>query len=395
MLVKLEQGEIKELHNRNVLLFGAGSLGVRSLEEMDKVGAKVIGFIDNNRSKRGNLSEGYPIYSPDDIKSFPDVKVIITSTYVDEIKAQLGDMGNIDYDVIRLGALRDVLPEEAFFKPLLSKEEANEYLKQAFNNDTPFFAGRLGSNELECMAEYYYLLHRDEAGTASYHNNLKLVMKQGAGFFPTEDKLLDQMVCLYTENLKEIDFIWSMWLSRFEDMLYRRFAPEKPIAKYDDTAFPIDLETPWTYALKGKKVLVIHPFENSIRKNYQIREKIHGNDRLLPDFELLTLKPVQSIADEIPEYESWFEALKEMEEKIARINFDIALIAAGAYGFPLGAYCKKLGKKAFHIGGSLQSYFGIRGKYYDQFGYHNEYWTRPLEEERPKGFKKVEAGRYW
>ena len=77
------------------------------------------------------------------------------------------------------------------------------------------------------------------------------------------------------------------------------------------------------------------------------------------------------------------------------IDFDIALIGAGAYGFPLGAYAKQLGKQALHIGGALQLYFGIRGAYYDQFGYHNEFWTRPLEEEKPKGFKKVEAGRYW
>ena len=40
MFVKLEQGDIKGLENRNVLPFGAGSLGIRSLEEMDKVGAQ-------------------------------------------------------------------------------------------------------------------------------------------------------------------------------------------------------------------------------------------------------------------------------------------------------------------------------------------------------------------
>ena len=84
-----------------------------------------------------------------------------------------------------------------------------------------------------------------------------------------------------------------------------------------------------------------------------------------------------------------------MKEQMQKIDFDIALIGAGAYGFPLGAYAKELGKKALHIGGMLQLYFGIRGKYYDQFNYHNEYWTRPLEEEKPQGFKKVEAGRYW
>ena len=84
-----------------------------------------------------------------------------------------------------------------------------------------------------------------------------------------------------------------------------------------------------------------------------------------------------------------------MESQIDQLDFDIALIGAGAYGFPLGSYVKNKGKKALHLGGILQLFFGIRGKFYDQFNYHNEYWTRPLEEEKPKGFQKVEAGRYW
>ena len=394
MFVKLEKGEMSGLSGRDVLLFGAGSLGLRSIEEMAKVKARVLGFVDNNRSRRGEQLEGYTIYSPEDIQGFPGVKVIITSTYIEEIQAQLEGIGGIDFDTIRLGALRDVLGEEGFFKPFLAKDEANKVLYRGLTGKKPFLAGRLGSNELECMAEYYYLLHRDAGGKEPYHDNLKLVMKQGAGFFPTQDSYLDKMAQLYTDNLQQADFIWSMWLSRFEDMLYQRFTENPHLAKYDDTAFPFDIETPWTSALEGRKVLVIHPFEKSIRQNYLNRERLHQNG-LLPAFELVTMKPVQSIADEAPEYATWFDALEGMEREIDRIDFDIALIGAGAYGLPLGAYCKLIGKKAVHVGGMLQLYFGIRGKYYDQFGYHNESWTRPLEEEKPKGYEKVEAGRYW
>ena len=41
-------------------------------------------------------------------------------------------------------------------------------------------------------------------------------------------------------------------------------------------------------------------------------------------------------------------------------NFDIALIGCGAYGFPLAAFVKGIGKKAVHIGGPLQLFFGIK-----------------------------------
>ena len=44
-----------------------------------------------------------------------------------------------------------------------------------------------------------------------------------------------------------------------------------------------------------------------------------------------------------------------MSEEIAKIDFDIALIACGAYGFPLASRIKNMGKIAIHCGGPLTS----------------------------------------
>ncbi len=395
MYVKLKNRKMEDLNNRDVLLFGASALGVRSIDEVKKYHANMIGFLDNDIRKHGKILEGYPIYSPADIIRFSNALVLITSAYDDEISAQLAGMSGIEFDVMLQGAKKDVIPDTEFFKPFLVKNEANEYLYQRLLDDSPFFIGRLGSNELECMTEYYYVLNRASGGIQSYHNNLKLVMKQGAGFFPTEDAYLDQMVKLYTEGLQNMDCIWSMWLSRFENMLYERFSPQAELTKYDDTAFPYDIENPWTRALEGKRILVIHPFEDSILENYKKRKKLHNNQMLLPEFQLLTLKSVQSLADEQPPYETWFDALHYMEKQIDTLEFDIALIGAGAYGLPLGAYCKQLGKKALHIGGMLQLLFGIKGNAWNDLGVYNEHWTSPKSSETPKSYKSVEAGRYW
>lgn len=395
MYVKLESGSIEKLREKNILLFGAGSLGERSIEECEKVNAHILGFVDNNKKRRGEMINRFMIYSPEDILEFENVTVLITSTYVDEIKQQMTEMGINNVEVIRLGALRDVIEPEEFFKPILGKEEANQFLYDGLMNSSPFFAGRLGSNELECMVEYYDVLNRHEGGIDSYHDNLKLVMKQGAGFFPTTDEAMDRLARLYTDVLKKNDFIWSMWLSRFENQYYKRFIPQVTIGLYDDTALPYSFVNPWTKALEGKRVLVIHPFSESIEKNYKKRELLFANTDVLPDFELITMKAVQTIADEVPEFDSWFDALEMMKCKMASIDFDIVLIGAGAYGFPLGAYAKQLGKKAIHIGGMLQLLFGIKGKAWNKLGIYNEHWTTPLESEHPKGYKSVEAGRYW
>ena len=177
-----------------------------------------------------------------------------------------------------------------------------------------------------------------------------------------------------------------VWESRFENKLLNDCCPNMPLTLYDETGFPCYADKPWTSALEGKKVLVIHPFDESINSNYAIKDKLFENKNFLPDFELITMKAVQTLADnkDVP-YENWFEALESMKKQMSDIDFDVALIGAGAYGFPLGAYAKEIGKQALHIGGMLQLYFGIRGKYYDQFNYHNEYWTRPLEDEKPNG----------
>ena len=63
--------------------------------------------------------------------------------------------------------------------------------------------------------------------------------------------------------------------------------------------------------------------------------------------------------------------VKEIEKK----DFDIALIGAGAYGMPLAYKIKKMGKKAIHIGGSLQCLFGIKGSRWEApvYNYNNLY----------------------
>ena len=51
-----------------------------------------------------------------------------------------------------------------------------------------------------------------------------------------------------------------------------------------------------------------------------------------------------------------------MEERIGKIDFDVALLGCGAYGLPFAASIKRMGKKAVHLGVATQILFGIKGK---------------------------------
>ena len=197
--------------------------------------------------------------------------------------------------------------------------------------------------------------------------------------------------------LSEVDLLGVVPWNK-EDLFLDRYNPKIEFCSYD-TFEPYDYEEPWTQVLFEKKVLVIHPFAESIESQYARRELLWENSDVLPQFELKTLKAVQSLCGENTDFLTWFEALRYMENQIDKIDFDVAIIGCGAYGFPLAVYCKRIGKKAIQLAGATQILFGIKGKRWDEMPvvnkFYNEYWVRPLPKETPQQANKVEEGCYW
>jgi hypothetical protein len=158
---------------------------------------------------------------------------------------------------------------------------------------------------------------------------------------------------------------------------------------------------PWTEGLRGRKVLVVHPFASSIKRQYKIKDLLFPAEHVLPDFELLTYPAIQSIAGNTPAgFENWFEAFDYMKSDISRINFDIAIIGCGAYGMPLSVFVKRdLGKKAVHLGGNTQILFGIKGSRWEndpKFSHIiNSHWIKPDTTETPPGHESIDQNCYW
>jgi hypothetical protein len=220
-------------------------------------------------------------------------------------------------------------------------------------------------------------------------------MRNNAGFFPVTDESLGAFGGRMIQEMQNIDVLGS-WLPQEVNVL--EFMKHAIIVNLADLE-PYYHFRPWSEALEGKKVLVIHPFEQSIQQQYRRREVLFKDQRVLPKFELVTLKAVQSIAGNDPGFRTWFDALDWMCEKVAQIKFDVAIIGAGAYGLPLASYVKSLGRKAVHLGGATQILFGIQGKRWDERPFfrelYNQYWIRPLSSEVPDNHRCVEEGCYW
>lgn len=286
----------------------------------------------------------------------------------------------------------------------LTGSDVQDMIRTMLDSDKPCMIARFGATELTAMEGYRcnislknikrYL--NKEIDHIGYTNYIANNMWELSGFFPSNKQTLDRFSQMMIDLLPMVDVLGS-W--RIEEQWFDKDlcnAIKVPLADLE----PYYFDNPWTTALQGKRVLVIHPFEDTIRKQFAQLDKLFADKQMRPNYELLTIKAVQSIAGNKPEgFSDWFEALDWMKREIDKKDFDIAIIGCGAYGFPLAAYVKQIGKKAIHLGGAVQYLFGIRSNAAEQNPHlksiMNECWVYPSQEETPKGIEKVEDSRYW
>jgi hypothetical protein len=287
-------------------------------------------------------------------------------------------------------------------------QAASDLLRERLLEGKPLLVARFGMVELDCVVNYLLMTRPvplcrkvlDYATwspyLADFEPGVRRHMSNNAGFFPTTDQALARFCRLMLADAQGIDLLGS-WL-RHERFLGDRLAGATRVHLEDLP--PYRHASPWSAALAGKRVLVVHPFEESIRRQYQKRELLFEDPRVLPAFELLTVKAVQSIAGTDSGFGDWFLALDHMKARMDALRYDVALIGCGAYGLPLAAHAKRSGRMAVHLGGALQNLFGIIGKRWEtEYGYgatrYNPHWARPLESERPANAGAVEGGCYW
>lgn len=239
-------------------------------------------------------------------------------------------------------------------KRVMSKRQTNNWIIQKIQSGEPFMVARFGNTELQTVISVLEKrIAGNSKGTQEYFDKWFGRLGELSGFFPMKEELAEDFADLLIESCKHTDLL-AMWHCNMEDYMINEYIQGARIT-YLTRIEPWRTSNPWSAALKGKKVLVIHPFEKTIVSQYQKREKLFPDRNVLPDFELLTLKAVQTIADEVDDrFETWFEALDYMYAEAMKKEFDIAIIGCGAYGMPLAAKIKSAGKQAIHMGGSLR-----------------------------------------
>lgn len=289
-----------------------------------------------------------------------------------------------------------------------NQDKVSQLIYDKLMSDDPCMIARFGSTELNAITNY--------RGIKQYKNHYIDFIKGKSpqwwwnkkgleeiftcsGFFPPTPQMVSKFSEMMINDMPLVDILGS-W--RPQENYFKEELKQASFVNLE-LLNPYWSKIPWTKALRGKKVLVVHPFAETIKKQYARRELLFKNPEILPEFELKTIKAVQSLGGN-NQFNNWFDALQWMKNEMDKIDYDICLIGCGAYGFPLAAYAKRKGKKAVHLAGALQLLFGIRGARWENPHYNetynyaalmNEYWVKPSENEKPQNAQQVEGACYW
>ena len=279
------------------------------------------------------------------------------------------------------------------FVPHRRGAEGGEIIARLITRGGACMIGRYGIYELNAVAA---ALRGRKGGKDVMHP-----LCFNAGFFPCEESLLDGFKAEYCEAASKLDCLAISCYRRgayaAEEALFQDFSPSAVLIEIDCLNF-FKFENSWTRALAGKRILVVHPYADLILKQYAKRALLFPDDGMLPELgSIEAIEAVQSIGGSSTGFGNWFEALRAMKDKMSSHEFDVAIIGAGAYGFPLAAHAKSLGAVGLHLGGVTQILFGIMGRRWEAryMKLFNDAWVWPDARSRPANYERIEGGCYW
>jgi len=265
---------------------------------------------------------------------------------------------------------------------MLNLIESNNIIIQLIQSNKPFYISRLG--DLESIISIQYLINKKvNTDLLKINNSL-----YNAGIYSKNDLSKIELYCkLYNQSVIE-----SNYLASFENLcvenqnFYKNnFNVNQIHSRSLEPFYVLDKNIiPYTYYLKNKKILIIHPFVDSFKKQLNNDFQIFKDKRLFNENQQFVFyKSYQTIAGNHI-HNDWYETFTLMCEDIKNIDFDIALLGCGGYGLPLCHYIKtELNKSAIYIGGGLQLLFGVFGNRWQ----NNEFWIKTIKENNCKFIK--------
>ena len=290
---------------------------------------------------------------------------------------------------------------------ILSLEESNNIIIELIKKNKPFCISRVGLGS-ETNSTYIYKNTNDI--TNQYLLNIIPILHNNAGIYIDGDLNKLKIYCeLYYDSVKQSDYLAAYTLDYYQR--HQQFlSPLNKPALFSRILEPFycfeeNNIKPWSHYLIDKKVLIIHPFVESFKKQIENNFQIYKDPKkkIFLDGQSFQFYKTFNTSGFNKTHRDWLETYTEMSNDIKKIDFDIALLGCGGYGMPLCNFInKKLNKSAIYVGGGLQLLFGVFGKRWEEISMwkkiikENECkFIRPANEEHAVNYKDIENGCYW
>ena len=265
---------------------------------------------------------------------------------------------------------------------MYSLVESNNKIIELIQSNKPFYITRLGDHE-SVISIQYMIYKKVNTDLLKMNNSL-----YNAGIYSKNDLSKIELYCkLYNQSVIESNYLASFENLYVENQNFYKnnFNVNQIHSKSLEPFYVLDKNiTPWSHHLKNKKILIIHPFVDSFKKQLNNNFQIFKDKKLFDENQQFVFyKTYQTIAGNHI-HNDWYETFTLMCQDIKNIDFDIALLGCGGYGLPLCHYIKtELNKSAIYIGGGLQLLFGVFGQRWET----SEFWKKIIEENDCKFIK--------
>ena len=278
-----------------------------------------------------------------------------------------------------------------FYSDRLDSAAVSDLIASQLDCGVPFMVGRWGSVESRLVGEWLW-------NKQTFSRKTYLESHRNAGIFPANPDVFVRVANRLLDSSRSLDLV-GCWESPYQARLITESCSNTALCDLSSLEPWLLNRESWLSRLQDKKVLIVHPLVTTILTQLDHLDKIFARNQGLPKCDVKLLKPPVTLGFQTQGFSSWLDALQDLEARVSSCSFDVALIGCGAYGMPLAAAIKAMGKPAIHLGGPLQLLFGIRGRRWEAMPQYaalvNDFWVRPSPDETPVAADQVDGGSYW
>lgn len=294
-----------------------------------------------------------------------------------------------EYEVIEEIYKKCLKCKKLYDKRWINRTQTNKKIISMINSKKPFMIARLGNTEAAITQEYLY---------GSYSSKWIDWLYTTSGFFSKNGICLEDInkySKMTIDAIKNCDIHCCRF--QYEIELLNKYSNSTSLCTDWYNLYTDINSNMWLKALKNKKVLIISSISKTIEYQYKNRDNLFSSEAI-PNMNIIYYDTPQTQLGNKENYNDWFDAYSKMIKEIEIIDFDIAIIAAGAYGYILASDIKNMGKQAIELCSGIYPIFGIKVNTQAIIRkvsiMYNEHWIFPLENSK-LNIDKIEKRAYW